>query len=359
MRMKDSRRLPLYIVGSLTLATFIFSGCLRRSDLLSPQKPSEEKRITIGFSLDSLIVERWVRDRDVFVSTANALGADVIFQNAANDQNAQLNQVKYLIDKGVDVLVIIPQNADLFTDIIQRARSRGIRVISYDRLIRNANVDLYVSVNSIEVGRIMARAITKEVPTGNYVFIHGPKSDYNVTLVQEGQRSILTQYPGIFHILDFYAENWSYDLAFQQVSALLESGKRIDAIVCGNDGLAGGAIRALSERRFAGKIPVIGQDADIAACQYVVEGSQLITVYKPISALAREAARFAVLMATGEFEKPETTINDGTSEVPVFWLDPVEVNKDNIDEVIIRSGFHTPDEVYRNLPMSKRPAEYR
>lgn len=88
--MNSSRRFFLCIAGSV--AVFILSGCVRRSDSTAVQKPSEEKRITIGFSLDSLIVERWVRDRDVFVSTANDLGADVIFQNAANDQNAQLSQ---------------------------------------------------------------------------------------------------------------------------------------------------------------------------------------------------------------------------------------------------------------------------
>lgn len=318
-----------------------------------------QKKITIGFSLDSLIVERWLRDRDVFVTTANSLGAEVFFQNAANGEQQQVNQVKYLIDKGVDVLVIIPQNAELFTDVIQKAKTKGIKVISYDRLIRNAGVDLYLSVNSFKVGEIMARSIIKEAPAGNYLFINGPKSDYNVTLVQEGQRSVFVHYPGVYHMLDFYADNWSYDLAYEQVSRILESGKDVDAIVCGNDGLAGGAIRALSEHRLAGKVPVVGQDADIAACQYVVEGSQLSTVYKPISNLARDAAIFAVAMAKDEFIPPVETIYDGVHDVPVYWLSPVEVNRGNINEVIIDSGFHTAEEIYHNIPVDKRPEAYR
>ncbi|OQA63480.1 MAG: D-xylose-binding periplasmic protein precursor [Spirochaetes bacterium ADurb.Bin269] len=311
-------------------------------------------QITIGFSLDSLIVERWIRDRDVFVSAASKLGADVIFQNAANDQNEQVNQVKYLIDKGVDVLVIIPQNAELLSDSVQKAKAKGIKVISYDRLIRNAPVDLYVSVNSVDVGRIMAEAIIREAPSGNYVFINGPKSDYNVSLVKQGQDSVFVKYPGVYHVLDFYADNWSYDQAYEQVSALLDKGTIIDAIVCGNDGLAGGAIRALSERRLAGTIPVVGQDADISACQYVVEGSQLITIYKPISLLARQAAEFAVAMAKNEFVPPETIIDNGTCFVPVHWLEPVGVSKDNMKDVIIDSGFHTAEEVYRNIPAGRR-----
>ena len=311
-------------------------------------------QITIGFSLDSLIVERWIRDRDVFVSAASKLGADVIFQNAANDQNEQVNQVKYLIDKGVDVLVIIPQNAELLSDSVQKAKAKGIKVISYDRLIRNAPVDLYVSVNSVDVGRIMAEAIIREAPSGNYVFINGPKSDYNVSLVKQGQDSVFVKYPGVYHVLDFYADNWSYDQAYEQVSALLDKGTIIDAIVCGNDGLAGGAIRALSERRLAGTIPIVGQDADISACQYVVEGSQLITIYKPISLLARQAAEFAVAMAKNEFVPPETIIDNGTCFVPVHWLEPVGVSKDNMKDVIIDSGFHTAEEVYQNIPAGHR-----
>ncbi len=337
----------------------LFFSCNKNQGASNVAVPVPEKRIQIGFSLDSLIVERWIRDRDIFVSAANSLGADVIFQNAANDEKEQINQIKYLIDKGVDVLVIIPQNAEILTEVVQRAKSKGIKVISYDRLILNANIDLYVSVNSYEVGQIMARAIIKQAPTGNYVIINGPKSDYNVSLVREGLRSVLTDYPGVFRILDYYADNWSYDRAYEQVSLLLEQKKRIDAIVCGNDGLAGGAIRALSERRLAGKIPVVGQDADIAACQYVVEGSQLITIYKPISTLAREAAFFAVSMVKNEYKAPSTIINNGKQDVPVFWLSPVEVTRKNMDEVVIKSGFHTAEEIYRNIPVQKRPPEYR
>lgn len=347
---------PLSLFAALAAVLLPFASCAAKR---SAAGEAQDSRVTIGFSLDSLIVERWIRDRDIFVSTASALDADVIVQNAANDEQQQVAQIRYLIDKGVDVLVIIPQNADILGDIVDKAHSKGIKVISYDRLIRNSGVDLYLSVNSTAVGRIMAEAIVKEAPSGNYVFINGPKSDNNVALVLEGARSVFVKYPGIFHVLDYHADNWSYDLAFEQVSALLEKGTRIDAVVCGNDGLAGGVIRALSEYRLAGKVPVVGQDADIAACQYVVEGSQLITVYKPITELARVAANAAVLFARGERVETSGTINDGSSEVPVVWLEPLEVNRSNIDEVVIGSGFHSGEEIYRNVPIENRPAAWR
>jgi D-xylose transport system substrate-binding protein len=357
--MRPSRSAPSALAALVLALVPTLAACVRSAEAPAAAPALAVRPIAIGFSLDSLIVERWIRDRDVFVATANSLGADVIFQNAANDEKEQVSQIRYLIDKGVDVLVIIPMNADILTDAIQRAKSRGIRVISYDRLIRNAPVDLYVSVDSVEVGRIMARAIVKRAPAGDFVFINGPLSDHNVSLVREGQDSVLADYPGVSRILDYFADNWSYDLAYRQVAKLLDEGRRIDAIVCGNDGLAGGAIRALAERRLAGKVPVVGQDADIAACQYVVEGSQLITVYKPISALAKLAAQFAVSMAKGEFIAPVETIGNGAVDVPVYWLKPVEVTRENIDEVVIESGFHTADEIYRNIPVDKRPAAYR
>lgn len=325
----------------------------------APSAATAKKPVTIGFSLDSLTVERWQRDRDVFVATANSLGAEVIFLNAASGPSQQVSQVDSLIERGVDVLVIIPQDANLFADTVDRAHAKGIKVISYDRLIRKSGVDLYVSVNSREVGVLMAQAIIKEAPTGNYLFVNGPKSDWNVTLVQEGQRSVFVDYPGVYRILDFYADDWSYDLAYAEVSSVLESGRRVDAIVCGNDGLAGGAIRALAEHRLAGKVPVVGQDADISACQYLVEGSQLMTVYKPISRLARDAATFAVAMADGTYVPPTDTIDDGDGPVPVYWLSPVAVTKANVDEVIIESGFHTAAEVYHNVPFAKWPEAYR
>ncbi len=350
------RFFPPSLAACAILGFLAFASCVPEKE--APPKGAS-RRLSIGFSLDSLIVERWIRDRDVFVSTASSLGVDVIVQNAANDERLQASQIRYLIDKGVDVLVIIPQNADILGDIVARAHSKGIKVISYDRLMRNSGADLYISVNSIEVGKIMAEAIVKEAPAGNYVFINGPKSDNNVSLVQEGARSVFVKYPGIFYLLDFYADNWSYDLAFQQVSRLLEEGKRIDALFCGNDGLAGGVIRALSEYRLAGKVPVVGQDADIAACQYVVEGSQLITVYKPIHDLAKRAAEAAVSLAGGKEIEVSGTISDGSSEIPVIWLEPTEVNRSNIDEVVVESGFHSGEEIYRNVPRANRPAAWR
>ncbi|MCM1416371.1 MAG: substrate-binding domain-containing protein, partial [bacterium] len=128
--------------------------------------------------------------------------------------------------------------------------------------------------------------------------------------------------------------------------------RQTEAIMCGNDDLATQAVRALAEKRRAGDIYVVGQDADLAACQRIVEGTQLMTVYKPVEKLATRAAEAAVALAQREGLTGDdvTQIASGAYQVPYIALEPISVNKDNIDEVIIGSGFHLKEDVYLNAP---------
>ena len=127
--------------------------------------------------------------------------------------------------------------------------------------------------------------------------------------------------------------------------------ENIAGVFCGNDNLATEAVRALSEKRMAGNVIVTGQDAELAACQRIVEGTQTMTVYKPVDKLAKTAAEYAVKLAKGEAIDVSDTVFDGEKEVPYVKLEPVAVTKDNMDEVIIDGGFQKRDEVYLNLPL--------
>ena len=111
----------------------------------------------------------------------------------------------------------------------------------------------------------------------------------------------------------------------------------------------GGVIEALAAQGLAGKIPVAGQDADLAAAQRIVEGTQTMTIYKPIKTLAYEAARVAIKMAKGETIPTDRTVNNGKLEIPSLLLRPIAVDEKNMDETIIADGFHMRDEVYRNI----------
>jgi len=264
----------------------------------------------------------------------------------------KLKQVKYLLDQKIDVLILVANDMEKAATAVQMAQKNDVRVISYDRLVTRSNVDLYISFDSVEVGKLMARSLMEKVPEGNYLIINGAKTDNNTGMIKQGYESVLGESIKIGRIkiiAEEWAPNWMSEYAFKVTDEILQSGKRIDAVLAGNDSLAGGVIEALSEHRMAGEIPVVGQDADIAGCQRIVEGTQLMTVYKPLDKLAEKTAQMAIQLARKEKLDIKQTIYDGKFYVPCYVLEPVAVNKSNIDETVIKDGFHSTRDVYRNI----------
>ena len=339
---------------AFVLMCSLVSGCRKeKKETAATQVISEDSsgKLCIGFSIDTLAIERWLRDCDVFLSTAKELGADVIVQNSGDSVEEQNKQIMYLISRKVNVLVIVAKKADSLSGCIQKARSYGIPVISYDRLITNADINLYMTVNTEKVGEYMAQGLLKVQPAGNWFSILGPKEDYNMTLMQKGIDRVLAGTP-VNIVFTYYTDGWNYDLSYKEMSEKLKDGDIPDAVICGNDAVADSVIRAISENYHGKHIPICGQDADIAACQNIVEGKQTLTVYKPVTRLAQMAAEYAVKLAAGktvaELLPKCDRINNGYGNIPVIWLDPHPVAKENIDDVVIKSDFHTYGEVYRN-----------
>ena len=316
-------------------------------DNREPEKQDEsDDDIQIGIAFDSFLIERWERDRDIFVSRARDLGATVNVQNANGDVEKQKAQIKYLTDKNMDVIVLIAVDSSALSKEVQEARNAGIKVIAYDRLVTDAPLDLYISFDNETVGRYMADAIIDKLPSGGKVIkINGPAKDNNVLLVNEGFDKEIRGH-GINVIDTYYATEWKGEEAFNYLSENPEKADRADAVMCGNDSLAGQAVRYYSEKRRAGKIPVVGQDADLDACQRIVEGTQTMTVYKSIEQLAKKAAESAVSLAKGNSVAGISTMENGDYEVPYLSIAPIMVTKDNIDSVIIDSGFHLREDVY-------------
>lgn len=311
---------------------------------------SDKNVIKIGFSLGTLKEERWVKDRDIFMAKAKELGAEVFVQNANNDDEDQLKQVKYLLDKKIDVLVIVPNDLKKASAAVEMAKKAGVKVISYDRLVLNSNVDLYISFDNVKVGKLMAEYLIKRYPKGNYLIINGATNDNNTKMIKEGYDSVLLPKvkSGDIRILgEEWTPNWMSEYAFQSTEKYIQENYKIDAIIAGDDGLANGIIEALSEHRLAGKVAVVAQDADLAACQRIIEGTQLMTIYKPIDKLAGDAAKLAVKLAKGEKLNVGNTIYDGKYNVPYYKLEPIAVDKTNIDDTVIKDGFHSRDDVYR------------
>lgn len=331
----------------MTLSLAMLSGCASSSADSANTSSNKEDSIEIGLCFDSFVIERWEKDRDVFVDTASSLGATVNVQNANGDVEKQIEQITYLIDKGVDCLVIIPVDGEALTDVIEAAKEKDIAVVCYDRIIPNADTDLYISFDNNMVGQMLGEALA-DSGAKSVVMICGPLTDGNVPMVNDGFYSVMNE--NNIEILDtYYCEGWKAELGGAYVYDNLDIIKEADAIMCGNDDVATSVIRALAVCQLAGAKPVVGQDADLPACQHIVEGTQLMTVFKPVSKLAEQAAQLSVQLASGEDIDVDSTISDGKYDIPYVATEPVAVTRDNIDEVIIDSGFHSKEDVYMNI----------
>ncbi|MCA1318507.1 D-xylose ABC transporter substrate-binding protein [Bacillus tianshenii] len=349
----------LFFMLALTLVFCVASACENTATTLKPVVPTklseketvDDGKIKIGFSMDTLEEERWLRDRDLFKAAVEDLGAEVKILAANGDDAEQVLQAEKLISEGVDLLVVVPHNAEATAAIVNKAHLAGIRVISYDRLVKNSDIDLYVSFDNEKVGELQAEAITKLVPKGKYVYIGGAETDNNAHLFKKGVFNVLQPLidkGDITVVYDEWTRNWLPDNAFANMEAALAANNNdIDAVIAANDATAGKVIEALEKQGLAGKIPVAGQDAELLAAQRIVQGTQTMTVYKPIQTLAQEVAELAVRMAKGEYIDTDRKVNNGKIEVPSVLLAPIAVNKENMDETVIRDGFHLREDVYR------------
>jgi D-xylose transport system substrate-binding protein len=219
-------------------------------------------------------------------------------------------------------------------------------------MIKDVDVDFYISFNNSEVGRLMGKSVTENVPEGNYLILNGSQRDNNSFMLNEGYHSVLEPFiaKGDINVVgETWIDAWRDEGSYDYVSKILNSGKKIDAIIAANDQLAEGAITALSENRLAGKVFVTGQDAELGACQRIVEGTQGSTVYKPINTLAEAAAEIAVEMADGEDIGSCEMMSNGTFNVRCRIYQPQLVTKDNIDATVIKDGFFTAEQVYANV----------
>lgn len=333
------------LVAVLLLVPFL--GCRPEGKRKGTGKPP-----IIGFSLDSLVVERWKRDVDVFTKSARDLGAEVVLEVADQDATVQEQQVRSLLGRGIDVLVIVPNDAERLSAVVAEAKAKGVPVLSYDRLVRKAGVDLYISFDNEKVGALMAEAATRAVPAGGFVVINGARSDYNAVMLNRGVHQVLDPrlVSGKSRLVgEVWPDTWDSDEARKGLEGVLARDRSIDAVIAGNDMLAEAVIRVLAENRLMGKVKVTGQDADLAACQRIAEGSQLATIYKPIDRLALKAAGFAVMLAKGEPVPTDATIDDGAGQVPYVRLEPILVTKELLKATVIKDGFHAESDVYRNV----------
>ncbi|ELY4575247.1 D-xylose ABC transporter substrate-binding protein [Cronobacter turicensis] len=302
------------------------------------------KDVKIGMAIDDLRLERWQKDRDIFVSKAESLGAKVFVQSANGNEETQMSQIENMINRGVDVLVIIPYNGQVLSNVVAEAKREGIKVLAYDRMINNADIDFYISFDNEKVGEIQAQSLVDKVPQGNYFLMGGSPVDNNARLFRDGQMKVLKPFvdSGKIKVVgDQWVDGWLPENALKIMeNALTANNNKLDAVVASNDATAGGAIQALSAQGLAGKVAISGQDADLAGIKRIMAGTQTMTVYKPITQLANTAAEVAVELGNDKQPKSDATLNNGLKEVPSRLLTPIKVDKSNIESTVIKDGFH-------------------
>lgn len=351
---KYSERKYFQIIFGVMIMTvvsvFVIAGCGNALSSGEEKENGSGEKIQIGMIFDNFIMERWQRDRDVFVSTAKELGAEVNVQNANSSVDEQITLMEYFIKKKVDAIVLIPIDSVPLVPYVKKAQDAGIKVISYDRLVVGTVPDLYISFDNKSVGTLMAQMLSSRLASGDKtLMICGPVTDNNVAQVEAGFKEVMLE-KNIDILEVYYADEWKAEHAAAYIRQNSRLAGQINGLMCGNDNLAEQAIAALAELRLAGEIYVTGQDADLAACQRIVEGTQYMTVYKPVEKLAARAAQETVkLVRTGETESERFTAADG-AEVPYIRLEPVGVTADNMKEIIIDGGFHLKEDVYLNRP---------
>lgn len=334
------------IFSAIVLGSIYFLNRLlvEKQNSLVKRKPA-----VIGFSMGTTREERWFKDRDLFIARAQELGAEVIVTLSDYDVQKQILQIENLITQGVDVIVVIPSDSEKIGEAIDEANKAGVKVIAYDRLIKNSDIDSYISFDNVKVGEMEANSVLSVIGKGKFAYIGGSPTDNNASLLKEGTMNILAPYIAsgeISLVVDKFTPEWKPEEAYKTIKEYLSSGKTLDAVIAANDGTASGVIQALKEKGLSGKVPVSGQDAELSAAQRIVAGTQTSTVYKPIKSLAFKAAEIAVALASGQTPEMNRSINNGKIDVSSYLLDPILVDKTNITETIIKDGFHTYEEVY-------------
>ncbi len=338
------------VVLSLVLSLLIGLTLRRGSGAAAGDGP---RRPVIGLSMDTLEVERWQHDRDLFVARANELGADVKVVSANGDDVRQVRDCEALVANKISALVIIPHDGAAMAKGVALAHEAHIPVLAYDRLILNCDLDLYLTFDNVKVGELQAGYLVDRLKgrKARIVRLLGSKTDNNAFLFKQGQDNVLN--PAIARgdieiVHEDWCDGWRPENAKKVLNAAItKAGHNIDAVLCSADILSGGAIQVLLEEGLAGKVLVTGQDADLASCQRIVEGTQSMTIYKPLKVLASTAAELAVKMAKGQVIVAKEELDNGKVKVPSIFLKVQVVDKDTMDSTVIADGFHTRESIYR------------
>jgi D-xylose transport system substrate-binding protein len=344
------------VLSVAALALIGLAACSRDEGDDSSGDPGQSQAKKIALLLPESQTTRYESfDKPYFEQKVKDLCSDceVLYFNANQQDANQRQQAQTALAQGANVIVLDPVDGTTAGSVVQLAKDRNVPVISYDRLIVNADIDYYVSFDNEKVGELQATSLVDKLKadgktSGNIVMINGDSKDNNAKLFNQGARSVLDS--SGFTIVpteDFFTPDWlpanAQSFMNSQISQLGPTG--FVGVYAANDGTAGGAIAAMESAGVNPLPPVTGQDAELAAIQRLVTGTQFMTVYKALKAEAEKAAELAVALAKGEKPTTDATVNNGQKDVPSALLEPIAVTKENIKDTVVADEFWTVDKI--------------
>jgi D-xylose transport system substrate-binding protein len=364
---------------SITLFTLVIVAALLVACAPAAQAPAATSgKVKIGLSFSDFATERWPVENAQMTQLLQKDGYEVISQEADHDVKLQSDQIDNMVAQGVKGLIVIAEDGDAAVTPVEKAVAAGVKVISYDRLIKTDKVSAYLSFDNVAVGKAEADGVvkalglpgsttwTKDNPA-KVVLSGGSPTDNNAVLVRQGQMEVLQPFidQGVIKVVaDQWVDNWDAAKAEAMMENILTAQQnKVDAIVASNDGTALGELQAMKAQGLWGKVPISGQDATADGCNSIVLGGQTVTVFKDTRLLAPQAVKMIEALVKGgspegvqQFTLAQLT-NDKTKtgNVMANFIPVVEVTKDNVFDVVVKSGFQTYDAVYRNVPEAQRP----
>ena len=364
-----SNRILMAVFSMIVIASMVLAGCGGTGGSSGKTK--------VGLSFSDFATERWKNEADLMTKLLEDKGYEVIVQEANHDVKLQNDQIDNMVAQGVKGLIIIAEDGAAAATAVDKAAAAGVKVIAYDRLIKTKNIAAYLSFDNVEVGRQEALGVmtalglpgsttwTKDNPA-KVVLSGGSPTDNNAVLVRQGQMEIVQPYidQGVVTIVaDQWVDNWDAANAEKMMENILTAqNNQIDGVVASNDGTALGELQAMKAQGLAGKVPISGQDATADGCNSIVKGEQTVSVYKDIRLLSPKAVDMMDTLLKGqsitglqEYTLKVLTGEDLAGSIQALFLPVEQVTKDNVYELIVKSGFQPYDDVYRDIPEDQRP----
>lgn len=363
--------ITLCLMASFAILGVSLAKATSLSQYAAPQAPTHK----IGLAFPNLTSDRFVRDEKVMRQILEDKGYEVISQDANEDANVQNAQIDDMVAQGAKVIIVIAVDSQASATTVESAALAGVKVIAYDRLIKSSSIAAYLSFSGVEVGRQQAAGVMTAADIENWdvaangklrlVKLGGSPTDNNAILFRQGQDEILDKYADKIEVVaDQWVDNW--DPANAQTimeDILIATGNDIDVVVASNDGTALGALQAMSAQGLAGVVPISGQDATADGCNSIVKGELTVSIFKEIRSMAPHAAELADKLLQGKSDPTlkEYTLaelfNDPsqTGSIMAYFLPVPQVNKDNVYDLVVKSGFQSYDDVYSGIPPGQLP----